>query len=40
VSLHAALKQGNDVAVVRVLSEAKSTTIVHELFELFGLVSA
>jgi hypothetical protein len=40
VSFHASFKQINDVAIVRVLSEAEATTIMHEFFELVWLVLA
>jgi len=40
VSAHAAFKKSDDVAVVGVLSEAQTLAVVHELLELFWLVSA
>lgn len=40
VSLHAAFEQTKNVTVVRVLSETKASTVVHELFEFIRLVFA
>jgi len=40
MSLHAAFKQADYVAVVRILREAKTATVVHKLLEFFGLVAA
>lgn len=37
VSLHAGLKEPNDKSVVRVLSEAKFSAVIHVLFELLGV---
>jgi len=38
--LHAAFKQADYVAVVRILREAKTATVVHKLLEFLGLVAA
>ena len=40
MSLHAAFEQADYVAVVRILREAKTATVVHELLEFLGLVAA
>ena len=40
VLLHAGLKQGDDVTVVRVLSEGQSSAVVHEFGKLVWLVLA
>jgi len=40
MSLHAALEQRDDVAIVRILSESKPSAVVHELFELLWMVLA
>jgi hypothetical protein len=38
MSLHATFKQIDDVPIVRVLSEAESTAIMHKFFEFVWLV--
>ena len=40
VLFHAGLKQGDDVTVVRVLSEGQSSAVVHEFGKLVWLVLA
>ena len=40
MSLHATFKQVENVFVVRVMSEAQATTVVHKLIELNGLIQA
>ena len=40
MSFHARLKQTDDVRVVRILSKAETTAVVHEFSELLGLVFA
>ena len=40
MSLHATFKQVKNVFVVRVMSEAQATTVVHKLIELNGLIQA
>ena len=40
ISLHAVLKQVNDETVVWILSETEVSAVVHELFELLGLIFA
>ena len=40
VSLHASLKQANDVAIVRVLSEGQASAVMHEFLEFFWLILA
>ena len=36
MSLHATLEQTDNVRIVRILREAKTSAVVHELFELVG----
>jgi hypothetical protein len=38
IALHATIEETQDVAVVRVSSEGKRSAILHEFFELYGLV--
>ena len=40
MSLHAGFEKTDDIAVVWILSEAQTFTVVHELLELFWLFSA
>ena len=40
IFLHASLKQGDNVTVVRVLGEGKASAVVHEFGELVWLVLA
>ena len=40
ISLHAALEETNDVAIVWILGEAEASAIVHELLEFVRLISA
>ena len=40
ILLHAALKEANDVAIVRVLCEAQASAVVHEFSEFFWLILA
>ena len=40
ILLHATLKEANDVAVIRVLCEAQTSAIMHELSEFFWLIFA
>jgi hypothetical protein len=40
VSFHATLEQSNNIAVVWILSETETFTVVHELLEFLRLVSA
>ena len=40
VFLHATLEKPDDVAIIRILSEAEASTIVHEFLELLRLVFA